>query len=47
VVLGSLSSIITAPRVLDSELIKELVKDEENVVEELANRMEGIMNDDI
>ncbi|KIK02548.1 hypothetical protein K443DRAFT_677498 [Laccaria amethystina LaAM-08-1] len=46
-VLGSLSSLVAPPRVLDFEIIEGLGKIEEDVVEELANRMEGVTRDDV
>jgi len=46
-VLGSLSSLVAPPRVLDFEIIEGLGKIEEDVVEELANRMEGVTKDDV
>ena len=46
-VLGSLSSLVAPPKVLDFEIIEGLGKIEEDVVEELANRMEGVSKDDV
>ena len=46
-VLGHLSSLVTAPKVLDFEIIDGLGRIEEDVVDELATRMEGVDKEDI
>ncbi|KAK2462906.1 hypothetical protein APHAL10511_005104 [Amanita phalloides] len=46
-VLGTLSSLVTPPKDLDYEIIEGLGRIEEDVVEELANRMVGIEKEDI
>jgi carbon catabolite-derepressing protein kinase len=46
-VLGHLSSLVTAPKVLDFEIIDGLGRIEEDVVDELATRMEEVDKDDI
>jgi len=46
-VLGTLSSLVTAPKVLDFEIIEGLGRIEEGVVEELATIMIGVEKDDI
>jgi len=46
-VLGTLSSLVTPPKQLDFEIIEGLGRIEEDVVEELANRMVGVDKDDI
>lgn len=46
-VLGTLSSLVTPPKVLDFEIIEGLGRIEEDVVDELANIMEGIEKNDI
>ena len=46
-VLGTLSSLVTAPKVLDFEIIEGLGRIEEDVVDDLANIMVGVEKDDI
>jgi len=46
-VLGTLSSLVTPPKQLDCELIDGLGRIEEDVVEELANRMVGVDKEEI
>lgn len=46
-VLGHLSSLVTAPKVLDFEIIDGLGRIEEEVVDELATRMEDVDKEDI
>ncbi|KAF8167198.1 snf 1 [Crassisporium funariophilum] len=46
-VLGTLSSLVTPPKVLDFEIIEGLGRIEEDVVDELAHRMVGVEKDDI
>lgn len=46
-VLGTLSSLVTAPKVLDFEIIEGLGRIEEDVVGDLANIMVGVEKDDI
>jgi carbon catabolite-derepressing protein kinase len=46
-VLGTLSSLVTAPKVLDFEIIEGLGRIEEDVVDELANVMIGVEKNDI
>ncbi|KAH7886390.1 kinase-like domain-containing protein [Phlebopus sp. FC_14] len=46
-VLGTLSSLVSPAKVLDFEIIEGLGRIEEDVVEELANRMDGVDKDDI
>ncbi|EGN93677.1 hypothetical protein SERLA73DRAFT_97615 [Serpula lacrymans var. lacrymans S7.3] len=46
-VLGTLSSLVTPPKVLDFEIIDGLGRIEEDVVDELSKRMEGVDRDDI
>lgn len=46
-VLGTLSSLVTQSKVLDFELIEGLGRIEEDVVDDLANRMEGVDKEDI
>ncbi len=46
-VLGTLSSLVSPPKALDYEIIEGLGRIEEDVVDELANRMAGIEKDDI
>lgn len=45
--LGTLSSLVSPPKVLDFEFIEGLGRIEEDVVAELANRMSGVDKDDI
>lgn len=46
-VLGTLSSLVTAPKVLDFEIIDGLGRIEEDVVDELANIMIGVEKNDV
>jgi carbon catabolite-derepressing protein kinase len=46
-VLGTLSSLVTPPKVLDFEIIEGLGRIEDGVVEELAQRLEGVDKEDI
>lgn len=46
-VLGTLSSLVTPVRALDFEIIEGLGRIEEDVLEDLAARMEGVDKDDI
>lgn len=46
-VLGTLSSLVTPPKQLDFEIIEGLGRIEEDVVDELASRMEGVEKDDV
>ena len=46
-VLGTLSSLVTAPKVLDFEIIDGLGRIEEDIVDELAHRMNGVDKEDI
>lgn len=46
-VLGTLSSLVTQPKVLDFEIIDGLGRIEEDVIDELATRMEGVDKEDI
>ncbi|KAF9225155.1 Pkinase-domain-containing protein [Gyrodon lividus] len=46
-VLGTLSSLVTPAKVLDFEIIEGLGRIEEDVVDELASRMEGVDKEDI
>ena len=46
-VLGTLSSLVTAPKVLDFEIIEGLGRIEEDIVDELANIMIDVEKDDI
>jgi carbon catabolite-derepressing protein kinase len=46
-VLGTLSSLVTAPKILDFEIIEGLGRIEESVVDELANIMADVEKDDI
>jgi carbon catabolite-derepressing protein kinase len=46
-VLGTLSSLVTAPKVLDFEIIEGLGRIEEDVVDDLANIMIGVEKNDI
>ena len=46
-VLGTLSSLVTAPKVLDFEIIDGLGRIEEDVVDELTLRMDGVERDDV
>ncbi|OJA08861.1 hypothetical protein AZE42_01751 [Rhizopogon vesiculosus] len=46
-VIGHLSSLVTAPKVLDFEIIDGLGRIEEDVVDELAKRMEDVDKEDI
>ena len=46
-VLGTLSSLVTAPKILDFEIIEGLGRIEEDVVDDLANVMIGVEKEDI
>ena len=46
-VLGTLSSLVTAPKILDFEIIEGLGRIEEDVVDDLANIMVGVEKVDI
>ncbi|OBZ78978.1 Carbon catabolite-derepressing protein kinase [Grifola frondosa] len=46
-VLGTLSSLVTPPKVLDFEIVEGVGRIEEDVVEDLATRMEGVDKDDV
>ncbi|KAH9950975.1 snf 1 [Amylocystis lapponica] len=46
-VLGTLSALVTPPKALDFEIIEGLGRIEEDVVDELAMRMEGVDKDDV
>ncbi|KAF8814022.1 snf 1 [Phlegmacium glaucopus] len=46
-VLGTLSSLVTAPKILDFEIIEGLGRIEEDVVDDLANAMLDVDKDDI
>ena len=46
-VLGTLSSLVTPAKALDFEIIEGLGRIEEDVVDELASRMEGVDKEDI
>ncbi|KIJ13810.1 hypothetical protein PAXINDRAFT_100499, partial [Paxillus involutus ATCC 200175] len=46
-VLGTLSSLVTPAKVLDFEIIEGLGRIEEDVVDELASRMDGVDKEDI
>lgn len=46
-VLGTLSSLVTAPKALDFEIIEGLGRIEEDVVDELTLRMDGVERDDV
>ncbi|TFK56415.1 CAMK/CAMKL/AMPK protein kinase [Heliocybe sulcata] len=46
-VLGTLSSLVVPPKQLDFELIEGLGRIEEDVVDELAQRMEGVDKEDV
>ena len=46
-VLGTLSSLVTAPKILDFEIIEGLGRIEEDVVDDLANVMVGVEKGDI
>ena len=46
-VLGTLSSLVAPPRALDFDFIEGLGRIEEDLVEELASRMENVDKDDI
>ncbi|KAL4068848.1 kinase-like domain-containing protein [Scleroderma yunnanense] len=45
--LGTLSSLVTQPRALDFEIIEGLGRIEEDVVDDLASRMDGVDKEDI
>lgn len=46
-IIGPLSTLVSPPKALDFELIEGLGRIEEDVVDELASRMEGVERDDI
>ncbi|KAJ3557678.1 hypothetical protein NM688_g1342 [Phlebia brevispora] len=46
-ILGPLSSLVTPPKALDFEIIEGLGRIEEDVVDDLASRMEGVDKEDI
>lgn len=46
-VLPTLSTLVTAPKVLDFEIIEGLGRIEEDIVDELATRMDGVDRDDV
>lgn len=46
-VLGTLSALVTPPNVLDFEIIEGLGKIEEDIVDELASRMEGFDREEV
>ena len=46
-VLGTLSSLVTAPKILDFEIIEGLGRIEEDIVDDLANIMVGVEKGDI
>jgi carbon catabolite-derepressing protein kinase len=46
-VLGTLSSLVTQAKVLDFEIVDGLGRIEEDVIDELATRMEGVDKEDI
>lgn len=46
-IIGPLASLVTPPKVLDFEIIEGLGRIEEDVVDELASRMEGVEREDI
>jgi carbon catabolite-derepressing protein kinase len=46
-VLGTLSALVTAPKVLDFEIIEGLGRIEEDIVDELTSRMEGVDREDV
>ena len=46
-VLGTLSALVTAPKLLDFEIIEGLGRIEEDVVDELTTRMEGVDREDV
>ncbi|KAJ2937023.1 hypothetical protein H1R20_g78, partial [Candolleomyces eurysporus] len=46
-VLGALSSLVMAPKQIDYEIIEGLGRIEEDVVEQLAKKMQGVSKDDI
>ena len=46
-VLGTLSSLVTPPKVLDFEIIEGLGRIEEDIVDELAHLMNGVDKEDI
>lgn len=46
-VLPTLLTLVTAPKVLDFEIIEGLGRIEEDVVDELATRMDGVDRDDV
>ncbi|KAF9055663.1 kinase-like domain-containing protein [Panaeolus papilionaceus] len=46
-VLGTLSSLVTAPKTLDFEIIEGLGRIEEDIIDELSASMDGVSKDDI
>ncbi|EMD32615.1 hypothetical protein CERSUDRAFT_118650 [Gelatoporia subvermispora B] len=46
-VLGTLSSLVTPPKALDFEVIEGLGRIEEDIVEDLTSRMEGVDKEDV
>ncbi|KAI0673849.1 CAMK/CAMKL/AMPK protein kinase [Trametes maxima] len=46
-VLGTLSSLVTPPKAIDFEIIEGLGRIEEEIVEELASRMDGVDKEDV
>jgi carbon catabolite-derepressing protein kinase len=46
-VLGTLAVLVTPPKVLDFEIIEGLGRIEEDVVEELTMRMEGVNREEV
>lgn len=46
-VLGTLSSLVTPPKAIDFEIIEGLGRIEDDVVEELASRMDGVDKEDV
>jgi carbon catabolite-derepressing protein kinase len=46
-VLGTLAALVTPPKVLDFEIIEGLGRIEEDVVEELTIRMDGVDREDV
>jgi carbon catabolite-derepressing protein kinase len=46
-VLGTLSSLVIAPKVIDFEIIDGLGRIEEDIVDELTTRMEGVEREDV
>jgi carbon catabolite-derepressing protein kinase len=46
-VLGTLSSLVMSPSILDFKIIESMGRIDDNVVEDLARRMEGVQKEDI